>query len=238
MKVHIRKPTSWFGPYQLAEKLCFWAGPVMDEHGFKSEPDWVHNFGTWLAHGKILPPTKKLGEDHPKTPLYKFLAWIYRKREQKPYIRIDHWDIWSADHTLAYIILPILEELQKTKQGAPYVDDEDVPEELRSTSAPPKVNEWDTDANHFKRWDWAINEMIFAFRNKVDDNWQAQFESGNHDWTFEPTSVDENGKPKLYKIIRGPNDTYQLDTEGHTAYQKRISNGFRLFGKYYEGLWD
>ena len=21
-------------------------------------------------------------------------------------------------------------------------------------------------------------------------------------------------------------------------YQKRISNGFRLFGKYYEGLWD
>jgi hypothetical protein len=28
------------------------------------------------------------------------------------------------------------------------------------------------------------------------------------------------------------------DWDYDMAYQARISNGFRLFGKYYEGLWD
>ena len=33
--------------------------------------------------------------------------------------------------------------------------DEDVPEELKSTSAP--ENEWDTDDNHFKRWEDVVS---------------------------------------------------------------------------------
>lgn len=245
MKVHIGKYTSWFGPYQLAEKLCFWAKPVVDEHGFKSEPDWVHNFGEWLAHGSVLPeatpenPTSKWNDDdRPITPLYKLLRWIDSKKKQKLQVHIHRWDTWSMDHTLSHIILPMLEQLQKTKQGAPYVDDDDVPEELRSTSAPPKENEWDTDANHFKRWDWVIDEMIFAFRNKVDDNWEAQFASGTHDWRTEATDFDDQGKPKLYTMVTGPNHSYKIDKEKRDAYQKRISNGFRLFGKYYEGLWS
>jgi molybdopterin molybdotransferase len=48
-------------------------------------------------------------------------------------------------------------------------DDIDVPEELRSTSAPPKENEYDTDANHFARWDWVMDEMIFAFEYQLKD---------------------------------------------------------------------
>jgi len=28
------------------------------------------------------------------------------------------------------------------------------------------------------------------------------------------------------------------DSEGMKAHQKRMSNGFQLFGKYYEALWD
>jgi hypothetical protein len=45
MKVYIGPYKNWFGPYQLAEKLCFWAKPVTDKYGIKSKPDWVHNFG-------------------------------------------------------------------------------------------------------------------------------------------------------------------------------------------------
>jgi len=37
---------------------------------------------------------------------------------------------------------------------------------------------------------------------------------------------------------KGPNDTFEVDIEGMKAYQARITNGFTLFGKYYEGLWD
>ena len=58
MKVKIGSYTSWWGPYQLAEKLCFWVKDVEDEFGIKSKPDWVHSFGEWLAHGEIKPETK------------------------------------------------------------------------------------------------------------------------------------------------------------------------------------
>ena len=71
--------------------------------------------------------------------------------KQKKEIRIDRQDTWNMAETLADIILPMLKQLKETKHGAPFVDDEDVPEELKSTSAPTKENDWDTDDNHFKR---------------------------------------------------------------------------------------
>jgi len=67
------------------------------------------------------------------------------------------------DRTLALIVHPMLKQLNKSKHGAPFTDDEDVPENLRSTNAKPKKNEWDTDSNHFKRWDWIMKEMIWVF---------------------------------------------------------------------------
>jgi hypothetical protein len=70
--------------------------------------------------------------------------------EQKKSIRIDPWDTWSMDHTLADIILPMLKQLRKTQHGAPCTDDEDVPEHLRSTKAKPKKNEWDVDESRAK----------------------------------------------------------------------------------------
>jgi len=36
----------------------------------------------------------------------------------------------------------------------------------------------------------------------------------------------------------GPNHTREYDVEGREKYQARITKGFKLFGKYYEGLWD
>ena len=127
--------------------------------------------------------------------------------DQKIEVQIDPWDTWSMDHTLAYIVLPMLRQLKETKHGAPLVDDEDVPEHLRSTSAPPKENEWDTDKFHFDRWDWALEEMIYAFDCKA-----------NKDDVYIRFDID--------------------DRDGMKAEQERISNGFRLFGKYYENLWD
>lgn len=91
----------------------------------------------------------------------------YRKN-RKIEVRIDAYDVWNMDHTLALIILPMLKQLKESKMGAPFVDDEDVPEELKTTTASPKENEWDTDENWFKRWDFVLDEMIFAFSYHVD----------------------------------------------------------------------
>jgi len=78
-----------------------------------------------------------------------------------------------------------------------------------------------------------MDEMIFAFESKVDDGgWEEQFESGTSDIQWKRL---ENGNSEM---IRGPNDTKVYDWEGRKAYQARISNGFRLFGKYFENLWD
>jgi len=167
----------------------------------------------------------------------KFLDFVHPKIE---YVKIDYYDTWSMDHTLAHMILPMLRQLKATKHGAPCVDDEDVPEGigLRSTEAGPKENEYDTDDNHFRRWDWVLDEMIFAFECKMDDSWEDAFREGEIDWKSVPCAWDEKGKPTMYQMEDGPKNTYKCDYDGMKVVQKRISNGFRLFGRYYENLWD
>lgn len=158
------------------------------------------------------------------------LQWIYnhtinrildKRSFQKISVRIDRWDTWSMDHTLAHIVLPMLKQLAESKHGSPFVDDEDVPEELKSTSAPPKENEWDTDDNHHKRWEWVLGEMIWAFEQK-----------NRHDWESDYYKFEDDPKGFL-----GIKITWS-DDEGRKAHQKRMTNGFKLFGKYYEALWD
>jgi hypothetical protein len=227
MRVYIGPYKNYFGCYQLAELLCFWVKPVKNEYDVSHKPDWVHNFGEWLSGGE-----KK------DSLLQKFFLWVESKRKRTIKVKIHKYDTWSADYTLAHIILPMLKQLKATKHGAPFVDDEDVPEELRSTHAEPKENEWDVDSNHFKRWDWVMDEMIFAFECKLDDSWEDAFRSGEHDTIWTPTSFDEEGKPEMYRMEDGPNNTYECDYEGMKVVQKRIDNGFRLFGTYYSGLWD
>ena len=215
MKIYINKYRDhWLSPYTILEKVYFWREIDYDEPVIEKWSD------------RLLPISKAI---------QKVLDFVHPKIN---YVKIDRWDTWSMDHTLAEIVLPMLKQLKKDKHGAPFVDDEDVPEELKSTSAPPKENEWDIDGHHFKRWDWVMDEMIFAFECKNDDSWQEKFRSGEIDMKSEPCEWDDNGKPTMYQMVDGPNNTYKCDYDGMKVVQERISNGFRLFGKYYEGLWD
>jgi hypothetical protein len=160
-------------------------------------------------------------------------------KERKISVHIDPWDTWSMDHTLALIIHPMLVQLDDSKHGSPWVDDEDVPEELRSTSAPAKENDYDTDANHFKRWDWVLKEMIWAFSQVLDENAENQFHSGEHDIKWVQVNPEETDEDKMaFEMKRGPNDTHAFDREGWEKWNERKRNGFKLFGKYYEALWD
>ena len=42
----------------------------------------------------------------------------------------------------------------------------------------------------------------------------------------------------MFTMKHGPEHTYECDYEGMAVEQRRISKGFKLFGKYYENLWD
>lgn len=217
MKVWISKYRShWLSPYTILKAVCFWERNQDRIYDLNNEPNnpyvrWV-NFLDPICQGV----QKVLDFVHPR--------WTY--------VKIDRWDTWSMDHTLADIILPMLKQLNETKHGAPHTDDEDVPEYLRSYMAQPKENEWDTDDLHFMRWDWILAEMIWAFEQKVDDDADSKFfdhseyeagRKGDKDWLNDIN----NGVSKV-----------KYDQEGHAAWQKRKENGFRLFGKYYEALWD
>ena len=223
MKVYINSYRShWLSPYHILKFVCFWEKDDSIFYNIEDKPDapyekWVNRLQPICEFGQ-----KVMDKIHPKID----------------YVKIDRWDTWSMDHTLGQIALPMLKQLQATKHGAPFVDDEDVPEELKSTSAPAKENEWDTDDNHFKRWDWAMNEMIFAFENSINREWEEAYRSGEIDWKSEACAWDEHGKATMFQMIDGPKNTYECDYDGMKVVEDRIKNGFRLFGKYYQALWD
>ena len=157
------------------------------------------------------------------------------KQGQTTIIKIDNYDIWGLDTTLSQIIAPAIKLLKENKQGAPVVDYEDVPEELRPTEEDKKKLQDDpgwTDDKFFERWDWVMNEMLYAFETYNTD-WEDKFHSGTIDIKFEKT---ENSS--FSKMVRGPKDTHKFDIDGYKAELNRIQNGMRLFGKYYMSLWD
>ena len=203
----------WLSPYTILEKVFFWREIDYDEPIIEKWADRLLPFSN--AYRAVMDFI------HPEIS----------------YVKIDYYDTWSMDNTLADIILPMLKQLNTEKHGAPNVADEDVPMELQSWTSPAK-DEYDVDGNHFARWDWVLNEMIFAFESKVDDTWQEKFYSGVSDMKSVPCEWYENGKPKMYQYVEGLNHTYKCDYEGVAEVQKRITNGFRLFGKYFEALWD
>ena len=199
MKVYINNYKShWISPYTILEKVYFWREIDYDE-----------------------PVIDKLSSIlHPFCEAYQ---WVMDKLNRKiDYVKIDYWDTWSMDSTLSHIIVPMLKQLQASKHGAPFVADEDVPEDLKSTSAP-KAEDDDVDSNHFMRWDWVLSEMIWAFEQKIDDDSEAQF--------FDHSTVKGLPWDKDYVAPK-------VDWDGLKAHQERMANGFRLFGKYYQGLWD
>jgi hypothetical protein len=124
----------------------------------------------------------------------------------------------------------MLLQLRDTTNGSPFIELEDRPEHLIGTI--PVRERGDIDEFHHDAWQWVLNEMIHAFESKLQDDWQEQFYSGEADWEMEDTEKD------FSKVVKGPNHTLEVDVEGMRVYQERISNGFRLFGKYYENLWD
>ena len=176
----------------------------------------------------------------------------YPEGESKREINVvvHGYDTWNMDHTLALIIVPMLKQLVKTKHGAPWVSPDDVPESLR-----PNDNEIDayhfgglTDDNFFKRWDYVLGEMMYAFESKTadDDALSKYFTYDSDDKIeFEPEGPaqlrlfpDEDGNTEDYEYYSMKPIHSKFDKEGYQKETDRIQNGFRLFGKYYQSLWD
>lgn len=170
-----------------------------------------------------------------KTWIGRYLKSKSNGTQQKIYVKVDRWDVWNMDSTLSHIVLPMLQELKKSKQGSPMVDSEDVPEELRPTEEPDADNGY-IDNTHHERWSYVLDEMIWAFEQKRRHWWQGDYVIEHAEFDLDDTEeVDVDGE-KLYELKWKNEGKY--DREGEKKHQERMSNGFRLFGKYYEALWD
>lgn len=188
MKVEIGDYPYWFGPYQLAKCLLFW---------MHRDDDRVSSLGDLISDSFI----------------GKFLTWYHSTKNRKIKVKIERYDTWNMDSTLAHIVYPMLVQLKKNKHGSAFVDDADVPEELRGEE---KVHE---------KWDYVLGEMIWSFKQHIaDDNPEQEF--------FDHSDVDET------KSLHEQCLAIKYDREGHMKFEERKKNGFLLFGKYYQSLWD
>ena len=213
----------WISPYTVLEYIFFWTAwskcgrnrGVIEDRDYVDHPAWVEHVTGYIE------------------PACRAIKWVMDLvHPQINIVRIDRYDTWSMDHTLADIILPMLKQLDATKHGAPHVDDEDVPEYLRSHMAQPKEHEWDTDSLWHMRWDWVLAEEIWAFEQLTKDDAEGQF--------FDHSAYKNDNVPikEWLADINNRASKVKYDEAGHRAWQARVDNGLRLFGKYFRAHWD
>ena len=215
MKIYMNGyPNHWLSPYTIIDYVFFWT-----DWSKCSRKKWIVEDKDWVDHPEWVEKWVKILNPFCET-LQKVRAFI---NPPIRYVKLDSYDTWSMDHTLSYIILPLLKQLKETKHGYGMVDDEDVPEPLQSQNGT-KDDEYSWDSNAEARYDYIMDEMIWAFEQKVMDDDEGQF----FDHSESRGIKDFNESMKKLKV----------DREGLKAHQDRKQNGFRLFGKYFQTLWD
>jgi len=156
MKVNIGSYHDYFGPYQIAEKVFFWINHREVLLGLDEtlEHRWdvraCEKFGDWMSD---------------RAWFVKFLNWIDSKKQRKIQVRIDPWDTWSMDHTLALIIHPMLVQLKAANHGYFSSDPDDAPQIGKGKETDYGGN----DTLALDRYNWIMDEMIWTFDELKSD---------------------------------------------------------------------
>ena len=142
------------------------------------------------------------------------------EKERKVSIRIDRWDTWNMDDTLAMIIAPILRQLKETKHGVPgtFIHGE---------------NNDKTFEQGEKEWDEILDKMIWSFEQYQID-WEEQYWLQKPELDLEDYPEDEGKStiPVRWKVEG------KCDWEGRQKHWEKIQEGLDLFGKHFSSLWD
>jgi hypothetical protein len=237
MKIYLGPYVYHIGTYQIANKILFWKDVDSD------------------AVKKLVSILEKLG-------VRKLTDWVNTKQNRKIKIRIDKYDTWGMDHTLALIVLPMLKQLKATKHGSPCVDQKDLPVELRFTKREQlvfdkgylgekiKTNDEELDAVHKKfhsQWAWILDQMIWSFENHEDDKEEYHhyydpympgelLEEEPKSYVIKEDGTREETEPLFDENFR--RKMGKFNQEKFEAYTERKQRGFVLFGKYFQNLWD
>ena len=231
MKIYIGPYKNWIGPFQICDAIFFWQEEY-PEDALEERFDYKlkNKLQYYLKDTWVNTACEKIDK--------------LRKRKIK--VQIHDYDSWSVDATLAPIILPLLKQLKATKHGAPNTDLEDVPEYMRTVCTYEydlqmtfdfynEQKEEDFPYNIWTRYEYILDEMIFAFEQlQPDCDYESQY------WITRPEMdmnkyPEEEGKIAVPIRWKVPGECQWKELEAHEA---RISNGLRLFGKYFRTLWN
>lgn len=168
-----------------------------------------------------------------------------KKGSRKIDVKIESFDTWSLDHTLALMIYPALLQLKATKHGVPNEFCEVGGEDYASQDSFDFYKESHNDAwtEGARRWDEVLDKMIWSFEQIVKDDYDDKYHHGKaeYDWvktdTLYPNPVTGVPEPTYQMVDKNPDDHW-YDSEGHKLHEDRIQEGLELFGKYYRNLWD
>jgi hypothetical protein len=149
------------------------------------------------------------------------------------------------DHTLAYVILPMLIQLKITKHGVPTEFAEVGGEDWQSQDSfdfyKENVNEYFED--RCKEWENVLDKMIWSFQQLIDDDYEGKYRHGKseYDWVKTDKTYPNpvTGKVEAtYQMIDKQPSEHWTDYEGIRMHEQRIQEGLDLFGKYFRNLWD
>jgi hypothetical protein len=230
-----------------------YVSPINIEWVFDRYLEKMHKKDYWdinaLDYTRLDKVVKWIIEQSQTVIDYTINKFYLNNKNRKIEVLIENHDLWSMDQTLSYIIHPMLIKLKESKNGIPMTDEADTP---HIEKGKPVIEEVDSphnldydlfgkgNENNFghsddkmaERWEWILDEMIYAF-STFDDKFLDQFHAGKIDYIF--VKDETTG---LSSMQKGPNDTHKFDHVGHDAAMIRRMNGLRLFAKYYESLWD
>ncbi len=80
----------------------------------------------------------------------KIYEWRTRNGNRDVKIKIDKWDLYMADKTLAYIIIPVLIKFRDTTMSYPH----------------------DDLIKNFEDWTSVLNKMIWSFEKIINYDWR------------------------------------------------------------------
>ena len=200
MKIKIGKYRNWFGPYQISDLLKY--------VGFSE--DSCEKVGDWLS----------------KTWINAFLTWIDSKKHRTIKIRVDDFDVWNADYTLALINHAVLKKFRESgRYGVPHLDDTE-----------PDSNEYENDEYYEKRedeWNEILDKMIWSFDAIINsDEYEDTF------WIVKPDYEGCKTAKDIYNRVFHGETRAKYDIEAYIKHEEKIQEGLNLYAKYFKNLLD
>jgi hypothetical protein len=155
-------------------------------------------------------------------------------------IKIEKFDTWSLDSTLALIILPALIQLKQAKKGVPSIFINRYPHDHTYNQCEFEfMDEYNDDDLTIpeKKWNDVLDKMIWSFQQLCNDDIDRKYHHGIAKHKLIP-GVDPTTNDKTYQVVDlNPNDHF-YDDVGYTLHEERINQGLELFGKHLRDLWE